>query len=159
MRLTIDLAGDVQVSRELLRFAGRMEDATPAFRQIASELRGDERRQFDELGGFASGGWRPLAPSTVASKLRSTDPTVSGNAERPLHATERLMRSLTDEHDQDHIEQVEPDQLTFGTSVPYASFHQLGEGVPQRRPLEVREQDRRGMVRTLQRFMVGTLAA
>lgn len=154
MRLDIDLFGDVQVSRDLLRFAGRIEDASPAFQQIADDLRDLEAQQFETEGGRASGGWPTLADSTIDRKLHSPDPRVRANANTILQATGRMRRSLTDEHDPDHIEIVQPHQLVFGTTVEYARYHQLGEGVPRRRELELTEIDRRQVVRTLQAYMV-----
>jgi phage gpG-like protein len=154
MRIDIDLFGDVQVSRELLRFAGRIEDATPAFEQIANDLRELEAQQFDEQGKRASGGWQQLADSTIDRKLHSSDPRVRANANVILQATGRLKASLTGEWDPDHIEIVQPHQLVFGTTVPYAHYHQLGEGVPRRRELELTETDRRQVVRTLQAYLV-----
>ena len=156
MRLEISLAGDVQVSRELLRFAGRIEDASPAFRWIADDLKAWEKKQFRTKGRYASGGWADLKDATIAQKRRHPNPVVRANATNPLRATGRLMESLTGGNEE-YFELVQPHQLVVATLVPYAKFHQRGKGVPQRRPLEVRARDRTGMVKTLQEFMVGSL--
>jgi phage gpG-like protein len=157
MLIELELAGDVQLRRELLRFRGAVADASPAFEQIARgssglkgvySLRGIERRQFQSQGAFASAGWAPLAPSTVRAKARrGLDPRI-------LHATGRLAASLSG--GAGRVEIVSSSQLIFGTSVPYARFHQSGTArMPRRRPIELREQDRRAIVRTLQRYLVG----
>lgn len=154
MRIDIDVYGDVQLSRELLRFAGRTEDASPAFRAIAILLRRSEKRQFSSKGRHASGGWPALKPSTIAAKRRSKDPRVRANATRILRATDALMDSLTKKSDGGHTEVVQPHQLVFGTQVDYARYHQKGEGVPRRRPLELRGRDRTEMVKQIQRYLV-----
>jgi phage gpG-like protein len=154
MRLDIDVYGDVQLSREMLRFSGRNLDASPAFRAVATLLRRSEKRQFTSRGRHASGGWAKLAPATIAAKRRSKDPRVRANATRILRATDELMRSLTVKRDGAHTEVVQPHQLVFGTQVDYAKYHQKGEGVPRRRPLELRGRDRTEMVKQIQRWLM-----
>lgn len=150
MRLELDVFGDTQLSRDLLRFGERAADASPAFRQIADDLRDIERRQFASEGGFASAGWDPLAPSTIARKaLLGLDPRI-------LRATGALEASLTNRGDDAHVEMIGTQELIFGTDVDYAKFHQKGTSrMPRRRPIELRETDRRDIVRTLQRHLVG----
>lgn len=159
MQVHIDVFGDVQIHRELLRYAGAVADASPAFERIARKgagagvlsLRGIERRQFGSQGQFASGGWAPLAPSTVREKARK------GLSRKILRATGELEASLVGAGS-GHIEIVQPHQLVFGTSVSYARFHQRGtKRMPRRRVIELRESDRRDMVRTLQRHLQGML--
>lgn len=158
MLIELEIFGDVQLRRELLRFKDATADASPAFEQIlmgtgrgSFSLRKIEGKQFATQGKFASGGWTKLAPSTVAQKARrGLDPRI-------LHATGRLSASLTGPGP-GHIEIVTPQSMIFGTEVPYARFHQSGtHRMPRRRPIELREQDRRGMVRTLQRHLLGEL--
>lgn len=176
MLIELEVFGDVQLRRELLRFRGAVVDASPAFEQIlrgtgrgVTSLRKIESKQFATQGKFASGGWAPLSPYTVAEKARK------GLDPRILHATGRLAASLTGGSGK--IEVVSPHQMVFGTSVFYARFHQTGarsvrtsfdsfgtkyirdnrRRLPRRRPIELREQDRRDMVRTLQRHLLGEL--
>lgn len=150
--IEIDVAGDVQLSRELLRFAGRITDASPAFEAIADDLREIETEQFDSQGGRSSGGWRALKASTVAAK------SAAGLDSRILHATLAMRKSFTDKSDPAHVEKVTKDSLTFGSSDPKAGIHQQGSSdgahPPQRRPLELTTMDREGIVKKLQRFMV-----
>ncbi len=149
MKLTIELAGDVQVERSLLRMAGRTDDMSDGLREVGEYLQRAEGRQFASEGQYGSGGWAPLAASTIASKQRQ------GLDSRILHATGALRDSLAGEGT-GALREVTRSQLIFGTTVPYARFHQLGQGVPQRRPLEAPEGDRREMVRILQRAIVGS---
>lgn len=149
MRIQIESDGDVQVSRELLRFSGRALDASPAFRSMATLLRGSERKQFATQGGYASGGWERLKPSTVIEKARQ------GLKRKILQATGEMMRRFTRKTEPGHIEIVGRHQLVFGAESDIAKFHQRGTvNMPQRRPLEIRRQDRTEMVKRLQAYIV-----
>lgn len=148
MRLELDAFGDKQVAREILRFGDRATDARPAWNSIIGQLERLEAAQFDSEGARASGGWAPLAPATVAEKARR------GLDRRILHATGALRASLT-RHSDDAIRESHPNEMRFGTTVPYAVFHQRGRGVPQRRSVELTETDRHAIfVQTVQRFLV-----
>jgi phage gpG-like protein len=150
MRLELDVFGDVQLNRELLRFADRAVDARPLWDHLILQLRALEEGQFTSQGDRASGGWLGLADSTIARKAAKgrEDPS------RILYDTGALMKSVT-EPGGNAVALSEPAMMIFGTTVPYARFHQLGEGVPQRRFLELTEHDRADMfVRGAQRFLV-----
>jgi phage gpG-like protein len=152
VQIVLDVFGEEQVNRRLLRFEDDVRDASPAFREMANMLRSWERRQFASEGSYASGGWAPLAASTVAQKRRK------GLDPRILRATGDLMRSLTQSGDPNADVTIAPLGMTFGTSVPYARYHQTGtRRMPRRRPLELRDQDRRELVRILQRHLVGSV--
>jgi phage gpG-like protein len=149
MRLLLDVAGDRQLDRTLLRMAGRADDMSDALGAVGDMLAGAETRQFSSQGTYASGGWAPLAPSTLARKA------ALGQGDRILVATGELRDSLTRRTGGGNaLREVTPSSLVFGTTVPYARFHQQGTGrMPQRRPLELTEGDRRQSVRILQRFV------
>lgn len=144
MRVEISLAGDKQVSRELLRFGERALMARPAFEAIGELLLTVEQHQFASEGRFASGGWAPLAESTLAQK---TGPSI-------LDETGELRASLTERGDPHQIFDVGDEYLLFGTDLDYAGYHQTGTSrMPRRRPLELREEQRAEAVKILQRFI------
>lgn len=148
MKLEIDVNGDEQINRELLRFSDRAGDASPAFRRIAHEMRDQIGRQFASQGAVGSGGWAPLKPSTLAKKA------AEGLSPNILQATGALMESLTSVG-AGNREVVTRDSLIFGSSIPYGRYHQSGTSrMPKRRPIEFSETDRRGFMRTLQRYVV-----
>lgn len=153
MRLDLDVYGDEQISRELLRFSAHAGNPQPAFRQIAENMREQIAEQFATEGGRGSGGWKPLADSTIASKLAAgLDPHI-------LQATQTLMESLTGTGG-DHIEEINDDSLVFGSADPKGKFHQKGTSkMPARRPIDFTELDRRGFMRTLQRYIVEGVVA
>src|SRR5687768_5844860 len=116
MRLQIEVLGDVQLDRELLRWAEAAGDATPAFMGMADDFLDIEARQFASEGGN-SGGWAALAPSTVRRR---------GSAHPILFESGRLQQSLTGTGAADAVRRITSDSLEVGTSVPYARYHQRG---------------------------------
>lgn len=143
--IRFDFTGDVQLDRTLDRFAARSDDATPAWEALASRFVAAERAQFASQGGYGSGGWAPLAPSYAAWKSRHFP------GQPILRATGNLFESLTEGP---AVRRIEPHDAWFGTDVGYAGFHQRGDGVPRRRPIELPEGERVEWVRVLQRFLV-----
>lgn len=151
--MTLEVFGEVQLSRELLRVADNVDDMTPAFDEIHDMLLDASQQQFSSEGGRFSGGWRPLAPSTVAAKARG------GFDPRILHRTLRLRNSLTQAGHADHIYTTTPDEMFTGSSVPYGPPHQSGgsgDNPPQRRPFELDGPIRRDIMKVLQRRVMGS---
>lgn len=108
---------------------------TPARAELAAWFRAFERRQFASEGAAgASGRWRPLSERYRRWKERRYPGT------EILERTGRLMRSLVGRTG-DTIETSSVRLLRLGTSVPYARFHQLGEGSPRRAPIDVTNRD------------------
>lgn len=149
VKIDIEVFGDKQTSRELLRFSERPANMRPVFWKIADEFRNIERNQFQSQGG-ASRGWRPLQPATVSAKARA------GLDPRILHATLRLRKSLT-HRGRDHIRKFRDDEMFVGSKVPYGVHHQFGApggNLPRRRPVDLMERDRKDFVRRMQLWIL-----
>lgn len=148
MRLVIQAYGEQALSRKLERFSERALDASPAFARIAILFWQSERVQFDTGGAF-SGGWAPLADSTVAGKARRfEDPRV-------LIATYSLAASLTSAVAPGSVYSVTPYELFVGSDIFYGAFHQRGTvKMPMRKPVELPEVEKRDMVKVLQAWIV-----
>lgn len=146
-----DDEGEVLLSRELMRFSDSMARPRLIFDVVADELREITHKQFDTEGRHASGGWKPLADSTVAYKRRrGLDPHI-------LRATNRLMTSLTRKGDPEQILRPSSDSLVFGSTVHYGVFHQSSaprKRLPFRPPLALTAADRREMVKRCQRAII-----
>lgn len=149
MRILIETFGDTQLDRELLRFNERAVNPIPAFEMIMEEVAKLNTEQFDSQGERSSGGWAPLADSTVLYKAANDlDPRI-------LHATLALRDSLTDRTDSAHEEVVSPEGFMFGSDVGYGEYHQHGtKNMPMRKPVELTVADREAFVKTLQRYVV-----
>jgi phage gpG-like protein len=145
VEIIFEETGATPVVHKLLGFSSRAEHMEPGLASVASMMREAEQRRFDAEG---YGEWEQLAPATVARKA------AEGLDYRILRATGALYDSLTQEGG-DNIEVVTDDTLIFGSSDPKGAFHQRGnEHLPQRKPLEMREEDRIEFTRELQRYLV-----
>lgn len=153
MRLSLEAFGEQQFSRELLRIRDRSKDMKPAFDDIHQVLLQSSRSQFSTQGGY-SGGWAPLAASTVSAKARA------GLDPRILHATLRLRNSLTQESHPDHVYEASADEMFSGSSVEYGRYHQRGNNnMPRRRPVDFSSgggpRVKNDIVKILQRHLLG----
>lgn len=148
MRISLSVAGDVQIDRTLVRFADRTDDMSGVLGALADDFAKVEARQFAGQGTY-SGGWAPLSAGYAARKA------VRYPGKGILEAEGRLMRSLTGSDGPDAVREVTRDSLLVGTSVPYAGYHQRGTSrMPQRRPVELSAGTRRRWVQTIQRYFV-----
>lgn len=154
MQLSISSRGDTQIERQLARFAGNITNPTAALEIAAEFLRANAEEQFDTEGSN-SGGWKPLAESTVLEKERL------GLSPEILRATDALMHSLTDRSDSQHTERrLSADSLAFGTRVPYGIYHATGTvNMPQRPPIQLTASDRVALVKAIQRVLISQSAA
>lgn len=147
--LTWSVWGDDIVERELLRFEARNVDIAPVAEAVMEDIRDAEEKQFATEGQYGSGGWAPLADSTIEAKAAAGYPT------EILHRTLRLLRSLTDTSSPDNIAIPEPDGFTFGSEVEYGAFHQTGTvNMPQRRPIQFTEIDKVIWMKRIQRYIL-----
>jgi len=143
-RLHFEFYGDAQVDRTLDAIEGRAQDASPVWDVIADRFLHVEEQQFASEGGWGSGGWPALSPAYAAWKQAH----YSG---RPiLVLTGDLERSLTDGP---AVRVIRPDRMWIGSDVAHGRYHQLGDGVPQRRPIDLPEDERRQWARHVQRFL------
>lgn len=151
MQLRLEVFGDVQLSRDLTRWADNAEDMSPAFEAISDDFRVIERRQFDSEGAYASGGWAALMPSTVARRGGRAHPILR----TPGDKGGDLRRSLTTKGAKGAIRQITADSMTVGTRIKYAKFHQRGTArMARRRPVELTDADRKRWVKIIQAHLV-----
>lgn len=150
MELVIEAFGAKILHRNLMRFAENLAAPVAALEVAADHLRAAAAKQFGTEGGYASGGWAPLADSTVAEKARK------GQSPQILRATGALMDSLIDKFDAGHIERLSPNTLTFGSMIPYGGYHQTGTSrMPKRPPVALTEGDKRMLVKEMQLALRG----
>lgn len=150
--LIIDFPGDglVMVNRTLERFAGRIRNPQPAFEAMASAFAHDMADQFQSEGGHASGKWQDLAPSTLASK------SLRWPGKQILERTGALKTSLTSTPLA--VQEIGLMEMTIGTDVPYAIFHQAGTAkMPARPIIALNPQDRIEMTKILQEYLVAEM--
>lgn len=145
----IEVFGDRQVDRQLLRMGARVQDPIPLWESLAEDLMQIEQAQFSSEGGSGSGGWAPLADSTLIQKARRGFPSAI------LRATDALMNSLTRRGAEGQVLDINPEFLRFGTDIEYGGFHQTGTSrMPQRRIVEYTELERVALIKKVQLFIV-----
>ncbi len=152
MRFTFVVEGETQIDRTLARWADAAEDMRPVWEDLADRFAAVESRQFASEGAYGSGGWAPLSPAYAAWKARLYP------GKPILERTSALKDSLT--RRPFGIEFLTPRSMTIGSGIDYGRFHQAGaENLPQRRPVDLPESERRAWIRKIQRFIVtGTTA-
>jgi phage gpG-like protein len=123
---------------------GRGADARPAWPAIFKLMQADTGQRFDRGG---EGDWQKLAEATIDAKARKhQDPRI-------MRASGALYKSLTGDRGRGALRRKSRYQLTYGTSVFYARFHQLGKGVPKRELITVDAALARRIVDALERYV------
>lgn len=147
LRIRLEFLGEVQLDRTLARLGEHIGDARPAWRALATRFGVLNAAQFATEGLTGSGGWQALSPDYAAWKARHYPG-------RPiLERTGDLKRSLT--RRPFGVEVLEDRFMVLGSDVDYGRYHQAGgPRLPQRRPVELPESERREWARILQRFVV-----
>jgi hypothetical protein len=149
----INVFGDQQVSRELVRFSERSINMKPALAAVAERIQRDEDQLFESEGMTGGHGkWAPIQEATLSAKV------AAGLDPRILHRTLALRESMTG--GEGNIKVITNTRLQFGTRVPYALFHYKGtRTMPQRRPIDFTEPQKRGYISELQAFLIGEMRA
>lgn len=146
-RFTFTIEGETQVDRTLARFADNIGDARALWDKLADRFAALEKRQFSSEGAYGSGGWPALSPAYAAWKSHHYP------GKPILRRTDELYNSLT--RRPFGIEVIETGHMVLGSGVAHGKYHQAGGGnLPQRRPVELPESERRTWVRLIQRFIV-----
>lgn len=150
-RLRAEIFGEEIFNRAFSRIDS-LSDLRPLWPEVIREFYLIETEQFASEGeAGASGKWEAL--SDVYAKYKQI-----AHPDKPiLRADDDLMESLTDPEASGAILRPEQDQLTIGTSVPYASVHQKGSvkrGIPARPPISFSEAQKRRLQKSIQAGLV-----
>lgn len=142
------VAGDGKgVTLNLTRFQQRVEDATPAMREVVRQVKSGRNTDMFRNGGPPSKRWKPLDPGYRAWKARHYPGAGT------LVRTGRLRDSLTVAGQ--GVETAGPRSATIGTRVPYAKYHQRGTRSMPARPIVDQDRDvQRLVTKIMQRWVV-----
>lgn len=123
MNISIDISGEKEVIAHLEHIKEGVGDLRKgAWTRVRQAFNRIEKRQFEGEGVGESGKWAPLTPRYAKVKQAKW-----GNL--PINqASQRLFKSLTTRN-ADSVVEEKADELTLGTSVPYAGY------VQKRRPV------------------------
>jgi phage gpG-like protein len=148
-RLRAEILGTEVFNRAFNRIDS-LSDLRPLWPNVIREFYLIEAEQFESEGAAgASGRWAAL--SDVYAKYKQVAHPDKGI----LRADDDLYQSLTDPEAAGAILRPEPDGLTIGTSVPYATAHQRGtRKMPARPPISFSEAQKRRMQKAIQAGLV-----
>lgn len=142
-----EVGGVAKVEHVLLGIRDRALNAAPVLAVILEDMRRLENELFETEG---HGEWPALSQTTLEEKARE------GYPPKILQATEALKDSLTGNLSaMGHVERITEEEVVFGTTIPYAKYHQEGRGVPQRAPVDLREENVRGWTKQIQQYILG----
>lgn len=130
IRIGFSVAGVAQVDARLDRLDVAAANLFSTWLKATELLEAAEQSQFESEGAFGSGGWKPLSEAYAAWKEQHYPG-------KPILQREgALFDSLTEQAAPGAIRDIFPNFMQFGTSVPYAVFHQEGtDTMPARPPL------------------------
>jgi phage gpG-like protein len=141
MKIAVEVRGAGKAAVNLHRLGERGADVRPVSEKVRSVYRKSTERRFRTRG---EGAWPPLAGSTMERKQRQ------GLDPRPLRATEKLYRALTSPRAAGQVDVRDRSEFRFGTTLPYARFHDTGSGgVPRRELIELTPAERREVTKLI----------
>lgn len=116
--IRIESQGFKAVRRRIHGMRERAQNLIPAWEALLDWWAKSNSAQFRTRGKRWGTPWKPLAPATIQEKVRL------GYPRAPLIRTGDLRKSLA-ERPLD-IERLKPQEMSAGTAVKYARFHQGG---------------------------------
>jgi len=122
--LDITVKGDDKAAKTIADTGKRADNVKPGASKIRTAYREAETEIFQRNGGAVA--WAALKQSTrEAKRRRNTD-------HGTLRATNALYKALTAANASYQVDQRQPHELRFGTTLPYAPFHEEGRGQAKR---------------------------
>ena len=138
MATVIKIEGLKETLDSLAKFGDGLKDLTPFMKVAGLVILESVQRNFIEGGRPA---WTPLRPATIKRRRGFGDVQI-------LRDTGLLMNSLAPASPS--VWRLEPLSVEVGTNVPYAGYHQLGIGVPERPFLMVQPEDEETLMKVAQ---------
>lgn len=144
LRLTVRIKGQKEVDLLLSRIGERSSNLRQPLTEILASMRFWMRHTFKTEGGYPGPKWKGLEDLYAARKSRQ----FAGRT--ILRRSDRLFKSLT-RRAPGSVGRVGKNRLEYGTTIPWAEFHQEGtRKMPARPPLRFIERDVRRWIRILQ---------
>lgn len=125
LKIDYDRQAFDRLARQVREMRERAQDVSPAWDALLTWFAEQNFEQWLGRGARYRRPWAPLAPSTVSEKFRAGLPL------HPLIRTGKLVNTLV--HRPLGVEHMTGSEVTAGTDVKYAKFHQTGTRyMPQR---------------------------
>jgi phage gpG-like protein len=147
-----EIHGVPQIHHMLVGIQDRALNGAPVLGLVLADMRRLEIELFETEG---RGEWAALSEATLEAKARSGAPA------KILQDTEELYDSLAGNLAAiGHVERITEDEIVYGTTVPWAKYHQEGTArMPARPPVDVREEDIRRWSKMVHAYVFGLDAA
>jgi phage gpG-like protein len=126
-----EIEGAKELDGKFARLTDLFDDLRPVFEKLRDKFFPLIQRRFDQGGP----GWPALAAKTEARKAN-----LYGGPSRILVATQSLYNSFS-VGGGGSVERIGAKEAEFGSSIYYGFFHQEGLGVPQRKIIDITDQD------------------
>jgi hypothetical protein len=120
----ITTAGDDKAAKTIADTGKRANNVKPGASKIRTAYREAEVEIFQGNGGAVA--WEKLKDSTRTAKRRR------GQDHGTLRASNALYKSLTAPRAAYQVDDRQPHELRFGSTLPYAHFHEEGRGQAKR---------------------------
>lgn len=150
--ISISIFGDQQMQRTLYFVGEHGEDLRPVWAVIEEDIKQIGSAQFASQGARSSGGWTPLAPSTVEKKR------THGFRPEILRATDRLRDAVASGSDPAQEVIKAADWMVFrltGELGEVGGYHQGGTSrMPMRKIIEFTEMDKERFIGHIQRYVM-----
>jgi hypothetical protein len=144
----VEVWGEEKVEAEMGALIEHSADLAPAYAAVGEAMRAYEVDLFDSEGAISGEPWQPLSPETRRTKAQKGYPSDIEIA------TGELRDSLVDINHPDHIEEITPEFLRFGSEQENAARQQYGtDRMPARPILNFREVDVEGFTRIISHYI------
>ena len=146
---TLEVEGADKLQVVVSRWEQAISDIAEIEQPIYAYLRKTMGKQFVTQGAYVWHRWEALSLKYASWKQRHYP------GRTVLYLTGRLRRSLTKPGADTVARRLSRTQLEFGSTVPYAMYHQLGtRKMPQRKIIDFTRREAEGIVRIWQRRLL-----
>jgi phage gpG-like protein len=150
IRLIAEIDGDRQFDRSFTRFTENLRDFRQLWPGVITTLRRIVKEQFAGQGIGPSGPWKPLSKAYGEWKKKSFP------GKPIMQRSGALIEALT-KNTSDSIVDAKPDYLEFGSSLPYANYHQSRlprKRLPRRPVFDLTEENKTRLTKAIQARLV-----
>ena len=142
--IQIETLGDERFVRGFSRFLDHIDDMSPIFEELHKDF------QEMNLENFTAGGtpqkWKPLSPDYAAWKAIV-------RPGRPILVFDGHLKGSLTGKNEFTVKKIGRHEAEFGTSVPWAIYHQKGGGrLPRRKPVQLTDPRREKWVKMIHRW-------
>lgn len=150
VEVRIETLGAERFVRGFNRFEAEMRDLREPFGVIAEDFAETAERNFGAVGTPEK--WAPLSPEYAKWKAKVRPGRQILVFDGKMYES---LRGVRTGFGPDTVRDIQAQRAEFGTTVPYAIFHQTGtRKMPRRKPVQLTDQDKRRWARVIHEWAV-----